>query len=123
MACLDVKTMAVYSGKLTFCWRNSLDESPSTLMNGRNMNSTSNFSAMSKYGDFSLVGLGCDTKIFLIIGVLKIYFQIITHHVHKAPKCGEWHYFKGTKVQNILQKKAFSVKKDKIGLEKCERFN
>ena len=60
-------------------------------MNGRKTSSTSNFSAMSKYGDFSLVGLGCETKIFLTIGVLKIYFQIINSYGHKTSEWGKGH--------------------------------
>ena len=35
-------------------------------MNGRNTISAPNFSAMSKYGDFSVAGFGWETNIFFI---------------------------------------------------------
>lgn len=71
-------------------------------MKGRNTKSTPNLVAISKYGDFSLVGFGCETKIFLIIGVLKIYVQTVACYDQCAPKGGYRYYFKGTKVQNYL---------------------
>ena len=71
---------------LTFWARNSFALMASTLINGRNTNSTSNLLAISKYGDFSLAGLGCETKIFFIISVLKNYSQMIHDDRQSTPK-------------------------------------
>ena len=54
-----------------FCCLNSLEERGSTLMNGRKSISTPYFSAMSKYGDFSDAGFGCDTSNFLMFNAIE----------------------------------------------------
>ena len=40
-------------------------------MNGRKSISTPYFSAMSKYGDFSDAGFGCDTSNFLMFNAIE----------------------------------------------------
>ena len=46
-------------------------------MNGRKSISTPYFSAMSKYGDFSEVGFGWETRTFFIFNVLKLKKEVI----------------------------------------------
>ena len=41
----------------------------------------------------------------------------------RTAKSEQRHYFEGTKVQNILQKTSFLIKKDNIRLIKCENFS
>ena len=53
------------------CCLNSLEDKGSTLMNGRKSISTPYFSSISKYGDFSDAGFGCDTNNFLIFNAIE----------------------------------------------------
>jgi hypothetical protein len=71
------KNTTVKSRRPIFCCLNSLGLSPSTLMNGRKTSSTPKSFAMSKYGDFSLDGSGCDIRIFFIFFILKLYMYIL----------------------------------------------
>ena len=63
----ELNTIAVWSRMETFSALNSFAERRSTCIKGRKSICTLYFFAMSKYGDFSELGAGCDTRIFLII--------------------------------------------------------
>ena len=68
---IDRRTSRENNSRMIFCCLNSLDERGSTLMNGRKSISTPYFSAMSKYGDFSDAGFGCDTSNFLMFNAIE----------------------------------------------------
>ena len=84
---LLVKIVAEKSRILIFCWRKSFDETPSTWTKGLKSTLRLYFFARSKYGDFGLLGSGCDTRIFFIFNLLpiKFYFSGASSHYLSKP--------------------------------------
>ena len=76
-----VKTIPVKSRIFILSWRNSFAVTPSTFINDLNSNFNPNSSAKSKYGDFSVVGFGCETSIFFIFNFFcfKITLTSLTY--------------------------------------------
>ena len=71
MAVRLVKTIPVKSRILILSCLNSFAVTPSTFIKDLNSNFNPNSSAKSKYGDFSVVGFGCETSIFFIFNSLR----------------------------------------------------
>ena len=84
---LLVKIIAVKSSILIFCCLKSFDVTPSTWTNGLKSTLRLYFFARSKYGDFGLLGSGCETRIFFIFNFLliKVYFSGTASHYKSRP--------------------------------------
>ena len=96
-------TIAVWSRIDTFCWRNSFGVTPSTFIKEQKSICTLCFSARSKYGDFPVVGFGCETRILLTFNVLNFYRYKFTQFQYEFPRHCHGQKFKCAKVQKNIQ--------------------